>query len=168
MEDVKIRPIRRADNAPLAALIRRIFEDLGVPKTGTAYEDGNLDSLYEYYQQERAAYYVVTRAGMVLGGAGIAALRGGTPAVCELQKMYFGEALRGRGMGRVLLKTCLDTAWLMGYTHCYLETMPYMEAAQSLYRKFGFEYLPAPMGNTGHSSCHVWMKLALGKTNDPK
>jgi putative acetyltransferase len=35
--------------------------------------------------------------------------------------------------------------------------MPYMEAAQKLYVKSGFEYLDAPMGDTGHCSCPVWM-----------
>jgi putative acetyltransferase len=27
----------------------------------------------------------------------------------------------------------------------------------SVYEKFGFEYLQAPMGNTGHNGCDIWM-----------
>ncbi len=161
MEEVIIRPIRQEDNAQMAAVIRGIFEDLGVPKTGTAYEDENLDTLYEFYQQPRAAYYVVAKGGQVLGGGGIASLHGGPPEICELQKMYLTEALRGKGMGRQLLQRCLEQAKAFSYASCYLETMPYMRAAQDLYKKFGFSYLDGPLGNTGHSSCHVWMQRSL-------
>ena len=31
------------------------------------------------------------------------------------------------------------------------------ERLQKLYKKAGFQYLDAPMGNTGHYSCPVWM-----------
>jgi hypothetical protein len=34
-----------------------------------------------------------------------------------------------------------------------------MEAANSLYRKLGFEPLKKPMGNTGHSSSNAWYLL---------
>jgi len=51
----------------------------------------------------------------------------------------------------------LNEARFFGYEQCYLETMPYMTDAQKLYKKFGFEYIDAPMGCTGHTSCPVWM-----------
>jgi putative acetyltransferase len=35
--------------------------------------------------------------------------------------------------------------------------MPYMNAAQALYKKNGFISLDKPVGNTGHYSCNVWM-----------
>ena len=44
-----------------------------------------------------------------------------------------------------------------GYDKCYIETMFNMESAQKLYLKKGFSYLDKPKGNTGHSSCPVWM-----------
>jgi len=40
---------------------------------------------------------------------------------------------------------------------CYIETLPYMKAAQKLYLKKGFEYIDHPMGSTGHTSCNVWL-----------
>ena len=36
-----------------------------------------------------------------------------------------------------------------------------MIAAQKLYKKNGFFLLDSPLGNTGHNSCPVWMKLKL-------
>lgn len=161
MEEVKIRPIIAKDNPALGALIRKVLMEMGVPKNGTAYEDSNLDGLYEFYQAPRSAYFVVTVGKEVLGGAGIAPLLGGSPEVCELQKMYFDSRLRGRGIGSKMLKVCLAKAVEFNYEKCYLETMPYMTAAVSMYRKFGFKDLDGPMGNTGHSSCHVWMSCDL-------
>ncbi|GAW89962.1 histone acetyltransferase HPA2-related acetyltransferase [Flavobacterium psychrophilum] len=71
--------------------------------------------------------------------------------------MYFLPEARGLGIGLQLMNKCLTIAKNFGYEKCYLETMPYMEAAQKLYKKVGFEYLCEPMGNTGHTSCPVWM-----------
>jgi len=32
-----------------------------------------------------------------------------------------------------------------------------MKSAQKLYLSEGFNYIDKPLGNTGHSSCPVWM-----------
>ena len=32
-----------------------------------------------------------------------------------------------------------------------------MKAAQKLYLKKGFYYIDGPIGNTGHTSCNVWL-----------
>ena len=60
-----------------------------------------------------------------------------------------------------MIKICLDRAREFGFEKCYLETMPYMKAAQKLYEKKGFEYIDAPLGDTGHYSCPVWMLKQL-------
>lgn len=161
MKEVLIRPMDPGDNPGIAALIRRVLDDMGVPKTGTTYADESLDKLYGFYSQPRAAYLVAEADGRLLGGGGIAPLMGGSRDVCELQKMYFDSRIRGMGAGSRMLRQLLLMAEGFGYKQCYLETMPCMETAQNLYRKFGFEYLPAPMGNTGHHSCQVWMFLNL-------
>ncbi|MES2486427.1 MAG: GNAT family N-acetyltransferase [Bacteroidota bacterium] len=152
-----IRPIAPQDNATIAAVIRNVFIELGAPTTGTAYADPILDTLYDVYKAQGAAYYVVEMDGNVVGGAGIAPLDGGPAGVCELQKMYFAPQTRGLGIGSVLIQKCLDTATDFGYSKCYLETLTDMQAAQKLYVKNGFTYLDAPLGSTGHSSCPVWM-----------
>lgn len=152
-----IRKIEAKDNADLALIIRNIFEELNAPKEGTAYADPYLDKLSEVYQAENEIYFVVEVNGEVKGGAGIAPLANDNSGICELQKMYFTLEIRGLGIAQDLLQKCLDFAKEMGYKKCYLETLPYMEAAQKLYKKFDFEYINAPIGDTGHSSCHVFM-----------
>lgn len=157
MSDIKIRLVAEADNQELAKVLRDVLIEMGVPKVGTAYEDTALDMMYETYNVPRKAYYVVVEEGKILGGAGIAQLEDSEEHICELQKMYFLPAARGRGMGTQMMKTCLDFAKEQGFTKCYLETMPYMQDARKLYFKTGFEPLETPMGNTGHYSCQSWM-----------
>ncbi|MBQ4914898.1 GNAT family N-acetyltransferase [Maribacter sp. MMG018] len=152
-----IREIKKEDNASVAAVVRRVLEDLGVPKVGTAYADKALDHMYENYQRPRASYFVVEDGSEVVGCAGVAPLDNYEGNVCELQKMYFLEEARGKGIGGKMIQMCLKRAKEYGFEKCYLETMPYMKVAQRLYIKNGFEYLDAPLGDTGHYSCPVWM-----------
>lgn len=161
MKNWVIRKIEKQDNQSVAMLIRSVFDEMEIPKVGTAYEDPYLDLMFEEYNKPKSVYFVVEMEGEVLGCAGIAPLENGDPNICELQKMYFSPKLRGLGIGGKLMEECLEQARNFGFENCYIETMPFMHAAQKLYRKSGFEYLDAPMGNTGHSSCPVWMLKKL-------
>ena len=156
-----IRAIRKADNPSLARVIRKVLVDLGAPKVGTALADTSLDSMFETYQGKHRVYFVVEEKGIVLGGAGIAALENYDGNICELQKMYFLDSARGKGLGKLMLSRCLEAATSFSFESCYLETMSYMIAAQNLYEKFGFQYLDGPLGDTGHFSCPVQMLKKL-------
>ncbi|MHB1146927.1 MAG: GNAT family N-acetyltransferase [Lutibacter sp.] len=153
----KIREIQPEDNKKIAKVIRKILIEFGVPKVGTAYADKILDTLYEAYDTKEAIYYVIEKEGEIFGGAGIKQLDNYEGNVCELQKMYFLPEARGIGLGSNMMETCLQKAKEFGFEQCYLETLPYMEDARKLYRKAGFKDLNAPMGDTGHYSCNLWM-----------
>ena len=156
-DNVVIREIRPEDNKQVAKVIRKVLVDLGAPKVGTAYADKALDCMFENYNLPKATYFVVEENGEILGCAGIAQLEHYQGNVCELQKMYFLKSARGKGIGTLMLNACLDRAKEFGFEKVYLETMPYMKAAQKLYQKFGFEYIDSRMGDTGHYSCPVFM-----------
>lgn len=157
MENWIIRKIEKKDNEAVAQLIRAVFDELSIPKVGTAYEDAYLDLMYEEYNKAQSAYFVVESNGKVVGSAGVAPLENESATICELQKMYFLPETRGLGIGSAMMSTCLQTAKDFGFEQCYLETMPFMLDAQKLYKKVGFQNIDAPMGNTGHTSCPVWM-----------
>ena len=159
---IQIREIEAKDNKAVASIIREVLIEFNVPKVGTAYEDKALDLMYETYRAiEKGVYYVIEEDGMIIGCAGVCQLDNYSGPVCELQKMYFLKQARGRGLGSQLMNKCLETARDLGFKQCYLETMPQMEAAQSLYKKSGFHYIEGPMGNTGHHSCPVYMLISL-------
>lgn len=161
MGEAIIREITSDDNLEVAQVIRKVLLEMGVPKVGTAYADKALDDMYKTYNIPKATYFVVEDSGKIIGCAGIAQLDNYEGNVCELQKMYLLEEARGRGLGSKMIIVCLEKAKSYGFEQCYLETMPYMEAAQKLYKKNGFECIDAPMGNTGHYSCPVWMLKKL-------
>lgn len=152
-----IREIQPKDNEKIAKAIRTVLIEYGVPKVGTAYADTILDTLFEAYNIKNSIYFVIEKNGQIFGGAGIKQLDNYKGNVCELQKMYFLPEARGIGLGSKMMQTCLQKAKEFGFEKCYLETLPYMEDARKLYRKVGFKDLSAPMGDTGHYSCNLWM-----------
>lgn len=157
MKEVVIREITTQDNEQVAQVVRNVLLELGVPKVGTAYADKALDDMFGTYNVQRAAYFVAEENGEIIGCAGIAQLDNYEGNVCELQKMYLLQKSRGKGLGAKMIEVCLQKAKEFGFEACYLETMPYMKAAQKLYQNNGFEYIDAPLGDTGHYSCPVWM-----------
>ena len=155
--DFTIREIQKDDNPKIAKAIREVLIEFGVPKVGTAYADKILDTLYQDYLIDNSVYFVVEKEGEIFGGAGVKQLANYNGKVCELQKMYFKPEARGIGLGSKMMNLCLQKAKEFGFEQCYLETLPYMEDARKLYRKVGFKDLCAPMGDTGHYSCNLWM-----------
>jgi len=148
------RPITAADDAGMAAVIRRVMPEFGAAGPGFAINDPEVDFLSHAYASARHAYFVVVNAqGQVLGGAGVAPLAGGDGTICELRKMYFLPAARSTGTGEALLRHCLEVARSFGYHRCYLETLDGMTGAMKLYTKCGFQPIAAPLGATGHFSC---------------
>ena len=161
-----IREIQKEDNPQIASVIREVFIADNFPKTGTAFADVQLDFMFEAYDKARAVYFVVEIEGKIVGGTGVSQLENSNENICELQKMYFLQEARGKGIGFQMIQKCLEKAAELGYEKCYLETLPEMLVAQSLYKKMGFEYLCAPLGNTGHTTCPVWMIKELTIDND--
>jgi putative acetyltransferase len=62
--------------------------------------------------------------------------------VCELRKMYLIKTERGRGLGKFILTTAIQTAREKGFRKIVLETISPLKEAISLYRKYGFIEVP--------------------------
>jgi putative acetyltransferase len=154
---MNLRIIQKFDNNKIAKVIRDVFISDDFPKTGTAFADKQLDFLYEFYQQDKAAYFVLDNQGDLFGGCGIAPLEEGNFEICELQKMYILQEVRGKGYAKLLIECCIEKAKELGFKQCYIETLPEMKSAQKLYLSYEFAYIDSPLGNTGHSSCPIWM-----------
>lgn len=168
MESFKIRPIEQEDNALVAKIIRTVMTEFDCVGEGYSIQDPEVDNMFEAYDNESSAFYVIEneKTKRILGCGGIAPLKEAEPNICELQKMYFLNDLRGFGMGQRLLDVCLGQAIHLGYTTCYLETVSQMKAANGLYAKNGFSKLQNPLGNTGHCGCDTQYSKEL-KGNQP-
>ncbi|UYU31480.1 GNAT family N-acetyltransferase [Siccibacter colletis] len=156
--ELRLRPLTAHDNPAIARVIRAVSAEFGLTADkGYTVADPNLDALYQLYSQPRHAYWVVEYNGEVVGGGGLAPLACSEPGICELQKMYFLPAARGKGLARQLALQALDFAREQGFTRCYLETTAFLRQAIALYESLGFDHISAPLGCTGHVDCEVRM-----------
>ncbi len=158
---VTIRKIKPEDNVILATIIRTVFEELDAPRLGTVYSDPTTDNLFELFQRAKACLWVAEIDGEIVGCCGIYPTVG-LPADCtELVKFYLSAKARGRGIGRELMNRSIVSAKEFGYSSIYLESLPAFGDAIAIYEKQGFKTLTAPMGESGHSGCDVWMVKEL-------
>jgi putative acetyltransferase len=71
--------------------------------------------------------------------------------------MYLQPGQRGKGLGKTIIEKCLVSAKDGGYKKVYIETLPELRKAMSVYERAGFRYLDSPLGDTGHFGCNIWM-----------
>lgn len=142
--ELQYRKIQRSDDPFLAQLVRMNLQDNGLDIPGTAYWDGQLDELYEFYssQPDRRSYFViVNEQGRAVGGAGLDAFEA-LDRCAELQKLYVANDYKRHGIGRHLIALVEEEARRLGYETMYLETHSNLKAAQRLYEKEGYESIP--------------------------
>jgi putative acetyltransferase len=158
---IEIRNIQESDNPFLASIIRNALAEFGANKPGTVYYDPTTDDLFSLFQTTKSNYNVAIVNGEIAGGGGIFPTEGLGDDTCELVKMYLSPPSRGLGLGKLLIEKCLENAKQFGFSKVYLESMPELKKALSIYEKFGFNYLCAPLGNSGHTGCNLWMMKEL-------
>ena len=161
MPGIKLRTIQKEDNVQLAQIIRDTLTEFKANKPGTVYYDETTDQLFELFQKPGSIYFVALMDDEIVGGGGIYPSDGLPNGTCELVKMYLLPEARGIGLGKRIIEECLAFAKENGNTQVYIESMPELENALKVYEKFGFKYISAPLGNTGHHGCEKWMLLSL-------
>ena len=160
-DQINIRPIEPGDNIALAKVIRDALTEFGANKPGTVYFDPTTDALYELFRAKGAFYYVATINGELVGGAGIFPTENLPAGTCELVKLYLKASARGTGLGKKLMHKAMEWAKLNGYDQIYLESMPELSKAVSIYENVGFTRIQKPLGNSGHCGCDIWMTKKL-------
>jgi putative acetyltransferase len=145
----------------LAKVIRAALTEFGANKPGTVYFDPTTDALYELFRTPGSYYFVATIDHKVVGGCGIFPTDNLPEGTCELVKLYVAKEARGTGLGKQLMEKSMSWAKSHGYTQVYLESMPELTKAISIYEKVGFKSLDGPLGNSGHCGCDIWMLKEL-------
>lgn len=157
MTNLLIRTILPGDNKALAKIIRDTLSEFKANKPGTVYYDDTTDHLSDVFTAKSSIYFVAESEGEIIGGGGIYPTANLPDGTCELVKLYLSARARGKGAGKILMEKCIAAARELGYKKIYLETMPELTIAIPMYEKFGFTYLPAAQGSSGHTGCDVWM-----------
>lgn len=158
---INFRKIKESDNEAMAKIIRGVTKSFGLDKPGTVYTDASTDNLFALFSLKNAVYWVAEEEEKLVGGGGIYPTEGLPLGCVELVKLYLLEQTRGRGLGKKLMEKCIQSAKEMGFNQIYLESFPELKVAIAMYEKMGFKRLSAPLGNSGHFACNVWMVLAI-------
>ncbi len=141
----------------MAKIIRDSLEEFNAAKPGTVYFDETTDRLSDVFSAPRTAYFVIDVDGELAGGAGFFPTKGLPSDTCELVKMYVAKKFRGIRYGQTLLEKCMQEAKKESFKKMYIESMPELSNALSMYEKNGFEYITHSMGNSGHTGCDIFM-----------
>jgi putative acetyltransferase len=154
---ITYRNIEEKDNKELAGLIRAVFREFKIDRPGTVYFDPTTDSLSELFKLPGSVYWIAEENGILAGGCGIYHTPGLPEGCAELVKFYLLQAWRGKGIGRRLMEKCFESAKQLGFKQLYLESLPELDKAVSMYLKSGFRHIPHALGNSGHFGCNIWM-----------
>ena len=120
------------------AAARRLFVEyagaVDDPLCFSGFEE-ELASLPGPYGPPGGGLWLARVGGAVAGCAAVRPLDGER---CEMKRLYVRAPFRGHGLGRVLAERCLAFAREQGYRRMFLDTLPSMARARSLYASLGF------------------------------
>ncbi len=156
-----IRPMRESDNEQIAYLIRCVIDEHGAPRTNSVYDDPQTDNVFKSLLNINAEYWVIDYNHKVVGGCGFFPTDGLPEKCAEIVKFYLMPTARGKGLGAQIFDFVIDRASHAGYKRLYMEPVPFFSRAVNLYKDRGFDFLNAPIGNTGHSSQSIFMSKWL-------
>jgi putative acetyltransferase len=159
--NIVFRTIEERDNKEVADLIRTVFREFKIDRPGTVYFDPTTDDLYSLFREPRSIYWIAEDNGTIIGGCGVYPTPGLPNGCAELVKLYLSGSMRGRGIGWQLMEKSIISAKEFGYKQLYIESLPELRRAISLYVRAGFRSIPGPLGNSGHFGCDIWMLKEL-------
>ncbi|MDO4481320.1 MAG: GNAT family N-acetyltransferase [Bacillota bacterium] len=118
--------------------------------------DAELEHLEEKYGYPMGRLYLAYCGGQPAGCIG---LRKIDEKNCEMKRLYVRPQFRNNRIGEQLVRLIVDDAKNIGYSFMLLDTLPFLESAVRLYKRFGFYitecYNDSPM------STSIFMKLDL-------
>lgn len=111
----------------------------------------SIDLSFQNFDQEMAdlpKMYNVQDGGLFIAyeedqPVGVVGLRRLSATEAEVKRMFVKEEVRGKGIGKMLLQTCIASARTMNYKLIRLDTGSSMKAAVGLYTAHGFKEIPA-------------------------
>lgn len=153
-----LTPVKKEDSAAYKALILEVLSDYGMGYDQNPW-DKDLENLESHYPFPKCRFYILRDSkGTMVGGGGFKKISGNGYAIstCEIAKMYFLPEVRGKGLGRWLMKVLISEAKQLGYQQIILETNSELIEARMLYKKLGFTERDNP-----HSQCNCDLEYTL-------
>jgi putative acetyltransferase len=148
--EVRIVPYEKRHAAGFRGLVADTLREFGFEP------DPEFDPDLDEPQRSYAALWIAELDGEVIGSV---ALRELGDRALELKRMYLRPAQRGRGLGKRLLTTAVDSARARGAVVIRLDTSERMATAQALYEAYGFHRVPGEAPRQGQSRLLYELRL---------
>ncbi|WP_293125964.1 GNAT family N-acetyltransferase [Microcoleus sp. bin38.metabat.b11b12b14.051] len=136
--DFLIRSWETRDRADAFHLIRDILAEYGLQCEPYG-ADRDVYDVELFYHTKGGEFWVVERQGKIVGTAGYYPIERGNNAV-EIRKMYILPAIRGKGLGKFLLRELETKIIARGFDEIWIETASILKEAVQMYETSG--YLP--------------------------
>lgn len=156
---IEIKPIELDQVEEVQQVIVAVCQEIWqLPEEVIRHYDAmsDLDNLRSHYLDNNGTFLVLIDEGRVVGSG---ALRRLNNDICELKRMWFLKAYRGRGLGTKMAQMLLDFARKKGYKKVRLDTIDEQKQAQAiqLYQRLGFYFIE----RYNDSSCTMFMEKIL-------
>lgn len=153
-----IRSATNADGEAVRALVFGVLKEFGLEPERDGI-DADLDDIEANYLDRGGLFEVLEDGeGELAGTVGLYPLGSGE---AELRKMYFVKDIRGKGIGRKLLRRTIGRAKELGFSRVVLETASVLKAAIALYTSFGFREIEGGHAERCDKSFYLDLDLEL-------
>lgn len=151
--------------------IRIVTTDEGLQNIRALFEEYvtslNFDLAFQNFEKELTGLpgdYAPPEGRLLLAlygsqSAGCVALRKLEDGICEMKRLYVRLQFRGLHIGRALSEAIIAEARQIGYRKMRLDTVPSMQAAQTLYKSLGFVDIDAYCCNPISGARFMELKL---------
>ena len=134
-DSINLRAATNEDSLEVKKLVFKVLDEYKL-KSSPALTDSDLEDIEESYANRGGLFEVLEIENKIVGCIGLYPINN---EVVELRKMYFEKSIRGKGIGKKLLKHCIARAKELGFKTMTLETASVLKEAIALYKQFGFE-----------------------------
>lgn len=134
-EEVLIHSATNADRENIRNLVFCVLREYGLEPEPDGI-DKDLEDIEANYIDRGGVFELLKDFdGNLLGTVGLYPL---DAKRVELRKMYFVNEIRGKGLGKIMLKRMIKSAAEKSFEQIVLETASVLREAIGLYKKFGF------------------------------
>jgi putative acetyltransferase len=136
-QQFKIRDWQERDRTFAAQVIKDVLQEYGLPWQPQG-ADRDVIEVESAYLEAGGEFWVVELNSTIVGTAAYQPIARGQNAV-EIRKMYLLPEVRGKGLGKYLLKQLENAIAALNYQQIWIETASVLAEAVQLYEHNGYQ-----------------------------
>ncbi|MFW6358099.1 MAG: GNAT family N-acetyltransferase [Chroococcales cyanobacterium] len=136
-QEFLIRDWESCDRHAAANVIRDVLIEYGLPWQPDE-ADQDVIEVEKFYLNSGGEFWVIEQQGNIIGTGAYYPVKRGNNAV-EIRKMYLLPSVRGKGLGKYLLKELEKAIEANGFQEIWIETASLLKEAVQLYESSGYQ-----------------------------